>query len=90
MPSRARWLSLLLILLASTAGPLALVRAEPPGAPIPAGLLAQGLVPGETGRVVEIVDGDTLILAEGRQVRLVGIQVTTRFAAFHPGSFCPP
>ncbi len=74
MPSRARWLSLLLILLASSAGPLALVRAEPPGAPIPAGLLAQGLVPGETGRVVEIVDGDTLILAEGRRVRLVGIQ----------------
>ncbi|MEE8500202.1 MAG: thermonuclease family protein [Kiloniellales bacterium] len=72
MPSRARWLSLLLILLASSAGSLA--RAEPPGAPIPAGLLAQGLVPGETGRVVEIVDGDTLILAEGRQVRLVGIQ----------------
>ncbi len=38
----------------------------------------------------EIVDGDTLVLAGGRQVRLVGIQVTTRFAAFHTGSFSPP
>jgi len=28
----------------------------------------------ETGRAVEIVDGDTLVLADGRQVRLVGIQ----------------
>jgi len=27
-----------------------------------------------TGSVVEIVDGDTLVLADGRQVRLVGIQ----------------
>lgn len=27
-----------------------------------------------TGAVVEIVDGDTLVLADGRQVRLVGIQ----------------
>ena len=33
-----------------------------------------GLVAAETERVVEIVDGDTLILAGGRQVRLVGIQ----------------
>jgi endonuclease YncB( thermonuclease family) len=74
MPSRARCLFPLLILLASGAGPLALARAEAPSAPIPADLLAGGLVPGETGRVVEIVDGDTLVLAEGRQVRLVGIQ----------------
>ncbi len=45
-----------------------------------------GLVAAETERVVEIVDGDTLVLAGGRQVRLVGIQVTTRFVAFHLGS----
>lgn len=29
---------------------------------------------GERARVVEIVDGDTVVLADGRQVRLVGIQ----------------
>ena len=28
----------------------------------------------EIARAVEIVDGDTLILADGREVRLVGIQ----------------
>jgi len=49
--------------------------------------LLPGLVAAETERVVEIVDGDTLILAGGRQVRLVGIQVITRFAAFHRSSF---
>ncbi len=32
------------------------------------------LVPEEWARVVEIVDGDTLVLADRRQVRLVGIQ----------------
>ncbi len=32
------------------------------------------LVPVESARVVEIVDGDTLVLADRRQVRLVGIQ----------------
>ena len=64
------------------------------GATVPVGARAQvsldplppGLVAAETERVVEIVDGDTLILAGGRQVRLVGIQVTTRFVAFHLGS----
>ena len=49
-----------------------------------------GLSIAETQKVVEIVDGDTLVLADRRQVRLVGIQVTTRFATFHPGSFSPP
>ncbi len=29
---------------------------------------------GGSGRVVEVVDGDTLVLASGKQVRLVGIQ----------------
>jgi endonuclease YncB( thermonuclease family) len=32
------------------------------------------LTPDGSGRVVEIVDGDTLILDDGREVRLVGIQ----------------
>ena len=47
------------------------------GAAVAAGARAEippGLVAAETERVVEIVDGDTLILAGGRQVRLVGIQ----------------
>ena len=60
-------------------------RAQVSPAPGPLPLLP-GLVAAETERVVEIVDGDTLVLAGGRQVRLVGIQVTTRFVAFHLGS----
>jgi len=39
------------------------------GAPLPAGLSDGG-----SALVVEIVDGDTLVLDDGRQVRLVGIQ----------------
>ena len=39
----------------------------------------------ETDAVVEIVDGDTLVLADGRQVRLVGLQMIGGFIAFHPG-----
>ncbi len=67
-------------------------RAQVSPAPVPLDLLPldplpPGLVAAETERVVEIVDGDTLVLADGRQVRLVGIQVTTRFAAFHLSSF---
>ncbi len=53
---------------------------------LPLAPLPPGLVVAETERVVEIVDGDTLVLAGGRQVRLVGIQVTTRFVAFHLSS----
>lgn len=33
-----------------------------------------GLAAGEEAMAVEIVDGDTLVLADGRQVRLVGLQ----------------
>ncbi len=40
----------------------------------------------ETETVVEIVDGDTLVLDDGRQVRLVGLHVTDGFKAFQPGS----
>ncbi len=61
-------------------------RAQVSPAPVPPGPLPPGLVAAETERVVEIVDGDTLVLAGGRQVRLVGIQVTIRFVAFHLGS----
>ncbi len=68
----------------------AAARAQVSPAPVPLDPLPPGLVAAETERVVEIVDGDTLVLAGGRQVRLVGIQVTTRFATFHPGSFSPP
>ncbi len=35
----------------------------------------------ETEAVVEIVDGDTLVLADGRQVRLVGLQAPGRYTA---------
>ena len=48
--------------------PLLLVLALGPAA------FAAPLEEGGTGRVVEVVDGDTLVLDDGRQVRLVGIQ----------------
>ncbi len=46
---------------------------------VPAGLvwaddLLAALKPGGMGRVVEVVDGDTVVLESGVQVRLVGIQ----------------
>jgi endonuclease YncB( thermonuclease family) len=41
--------------------------AEPPEIPAP-------LEPGAPGEVVEVVDGDTLFLDDGREVRLVGLQ----------------
>jgi endonuclease YncB( thermonuclease family) len=40
----------------------------------PAAALADGLEPGGHAAVVEVVDGDTLVLDDGREVRLVGIQ----------------
>lgn len=36
--------------------------------------LADGLTTGEAGRVVEVIDGDTVLLESGLEVRLVGIQ----------------
>lgn len=36
--------------------------------------LPDSLTPSETGHVVDVIDGDTVMLADGRQVRLVGIQ----------------
>lgn len=44
-------------------------RADEPGPDIP-----DALTTGSPGRVVEIVDGDTLLLADDREVRLVGLQ----------------
>lgn len=38
------------------------------------GLGAEALAPGSNAVAVEIVDGDTLVLADGRSVRLVGLQ----------------
>ena len=43
-------------------------------APGQAAELPSGLKPGGAGRVVEVVDGDTVVLDDGREVRLVGIQ----------------
>ena len=52
----------LLVLLSATAGHAAQI-------PLPAGLAADG-----AGTVGEIVDGDTLLLRDGREIRLVGLQ----------------
>lgn len=38
------------------------------------GGIPAGLAPGGTATAVEIIDGDTLVLDDGREVRLVGIQ----------------
>lgn len=43
-------------------------------APLAAETRADGLQPGGSAGVVEVVDGDTLVLDDGREVRLVGIQ----------------
>ncbi len=76
----------ILLWLALGAALTADLRAQVSPAPVPLAPVPPGLVAAETERVVEIVDGDTLVLAGGRQVRLVGIQMTTRFVAFHLGS----
>lgn len=43
------------------------------GAPA-ADILAGPLEPGGTAEIVEVIDGDTVVLEDGREVRLVGIQ----------------
>lgn len=53
-----------LLLALLVCAPFALAQARVPAA----------LVEGETASVVEVVDGDTLVLDDGREVRLVGIQ----------------
>ncbi|MGE4218615.1 MAG: thermonuclease family protein [Alphaproteobacteria bacterium] len=59
---------MLLTLLACLLAPLAALADDRPR------LDPSGLVPGEEAVAVEIVDGDTLRLEDGRQVRLVGLQ----------------
>ncbi|HSR55467.1 MAG TPA: thermonuclease family protein [Alphaproteobacteria bacterium] len=54
---------------------LAWPSATPAAAAEPAALAPpEGLAPGDPGTVARIVDGDTLVLEDGREVRLVGIQ----------------
>ncbi len=63
--SRSALRLLLAVLLLPVAWPaLAVVPAD----------FEEALSPGEVGRVAEVVDGDTLVLADGREIRLVGIQ----------------
>jgi len=50
------------------------VAAQAPADPAADGAVERALVAGGRARVREIVDGDTLVLDDGRQVRLVGIQ----------------
>lgn len=52
---------------------LVLLAVSPALAALPADF-EEALNPGEAGRVVEVVDGDTLVLEDGREIRLVGIQ----------------
>lgn len=52
---------------------IAVIAAPATAEPDPTGLPA-GLSPGETARVVSVIDGDTVALESGREVRLVGIQ----------------
>ncbi len=61
---RAAPASLLALLLLAAAPALAETPLLPPGV----------LSPGEPGRVSGIIDGDTLVLEDGREIRLVGIQ----------------
>ena len=56
---------------------LALWLAAPPA-------VAAALTGGGAARVVEVVDGDTVVLATGEQVRMVGIQAPQpNFRLFH-------
>ncbi len=62
MASVLRFLALMLLLIAGHGIPAHAVE-------LPAGLAAGG-----SGRVVTVIDGDTVLLADGREIRLVGIQ----------------
>lgn len=59
---------------AMRAGLILLLLGFNPGAMAAAETVADGLEPGGSAGVVEVVDGDTLVLDDGREVRLVGIQ----------------
>lgn len=60
-----RWAALLALLTVSPFAP-ALAVDDP--------VVAFGLESGGTGEVVSVIDGDTVVLADGSEVRLVGIQ----------------
>ena len=53
---------------------LSLAPAALPGPALAAPVVLAALQPAGSAEVADIVDGDTLVLADGRQVRLVGIQ----------------
>jgi micrococcal nuclease len=65
---RFRSLALVLSLAAAAAA------SWPAGAPAQPNGPPNGLTPGQPGTTLRIVDGDTLVLRDGREVRLVGIQ----------------
>ena len=65
-PPRLIFLTLLLALIGAAPGPALAADGLPHG--------FAGLAAGDSAVVREIVDGDTVILDDGRQVRLVGIQ----------------
>ena len=65
-----RIISALLLWVAFAPGDAALAQVAPPFPGVQDGALEIG----ETGRVVEVIDGDTIVLAGGLEVRLVGIQ----------------
>jgi len=65
-PPRLICLTLLLVLIFAAPGPARAADGLPHG--------FAGLAAGDSAKVREVVDGDTVILDDGRQVRLVGIQ----------------
>jgi endonuclease YncB( thermonuclease family) len=69
LPRAARLGALLLAAIPLAAGPARAQAGEAAAPDIP-----EVLEVGETHRVTEIVDGDTLYLSDGREVRLVGLQ----------------
>ena len=79
-----------LVLLPALAGALAILIPVPVHAQIAAGGRADNdqaceLVPGGSGTVAAIVDGDTLVLTDGRVVRLAGVEAPKSFLA-RPGA----
>lgn len=74
MAQRSRPFVLLVAFAVLVAGVAPSVWAENQDPRTPDAAAFAALARAETEAVVEIVDGDTLVLADGRQVRLVGIQ----------------
>jgi endonuclease YncB( thermonuclease family) len=59
---------------AALIGGMAAVHEAATASDLPADLRAAGLVADGTGRVIEALDGDTVRLADGSEVRMVGLQ----------------